>query len=197
MNTVQFDENNLALNAGTVRVYDCHPITHEYIGYSDEFLAMGIGLPANSYLDEPPETKAGFAICWLDDQWQYVTDLRNQKAYNKETAAEVDIKELGELPDELTFIKPETEFDYWDGQGWRTNSEKQQAFQIELAKLEKQSRLDQAEKQLAVLQRAIKLDMATEAESNLAKQLEIYSVLVSRIELQHAPDIDWPEMPKL
>lgn len=197
MNTVKFDENNLALNAGTVRVYDCHSVTHEYVGYSDEFLAVGIGLPANSYLEEPPEAKVGFAICRLDGQWQYVADLRGQKAYNKETTAEVDIKELGELSDELTFLKPETEFDYWDGQGWRTNHEKQKAFQIELAKAEKQNRLDQAEKQLAVLLRAVKLGMATEDESKLIEQLEIYSVLISRIEPQNAPDIDWPEMPQL
>lgn len=197
MKTVQFDENNLALNTGTVRVYDCHPVTHEYLGLSDEFLAIGVGLPANSYLEMPPEAKEGFAICRLDGQWQYVADLRGQKAYNKETAAEVEIKDLGDLSDEFTFIKPETEFDYWDGQGWRTNSDKQKAFQIEAAQSEKQNRLELAEKQLAVLQRAIKFGMATEAESKLAEQLEVYSVLVSRIELLHTPNIDWPEMPQL
>lgn len=197
MNTVQFNENNLTLNEGTVRVYDCHSITHEYVGYSDEFLATGIGLPANSHLDMPPEAKKGFAVCRLDDQWQYVADLRGQKAYIKETAAEIEVKELGDLSDELTFIKPETDYDYWDGQGWRTNSKKLKAYQIELVKSEKQNRLEQAEKQLSVLQRAIKFAMTTEDESKLAEQLEIYSVLISRVDSQNASDIDWPEMPKL
>ena len=197
MNTVRFDENNLALNKGVIRVYDCHSVTQEYVGFSDEQLVPGIGLPAYSYLDMPPEFKDGFAICRLDDQWQYVSDLRGQKAYDKQTATEVEINELGELADELTLIKPETEFDYWDGQGWRINSEKQQTFQIEQVNVEKQVLLDQAEKQLTILLRAIKLGMATEDEKKLAEQWEIYSVLVSRIDPQSNLDIDWPEMPQL
>lgn len=195
MNTVKFDENNLALSEGTVRVYDCHSVTKEYMGFTDEKLTVGVGLPAHSYLDEPPESKDGFAICRVEGQWQYLPDFRGQTAYNKKTTKSVEIKELGELSDELTLVKPETEFDYWDGQSWRTNVEQQKEHQIKQVDIEKQYRLNQAEKQLAVLQRAIKFDIATEEEIQLAEQLEIYSVLVNRIDSQQAPDIDWPEMP--
>lgn len=196
MNTVQFNENNLSVNEGVVRVYDSHPQTHEYLGFSDEYLAVGLGLPAHSCVDEPPQPKTGFAICRIEEQWQYVADYRGQVVYDKKTAQPETITELGELPEHVVQIKPETEFDYWDGQGWRTNVEAQKQQAIALADVEKQNLQTKAENELAILQRAVKLELATPEELALLEQWERYSVLLNRIDTNNAPDIHWPEIPR-
>jgi len=193
MNSVEFNDN-LAVNDGIVRVYNWNLETKEYTGFNEEYLTQGIGLPAFSCIGEPPVVKAGFAICRLDGQWQYVKDLRGQKAYDKQTAAEVEINELGELADELTLIKPENEFNYWDGQGWKTDEEKQNSAIINNNKLLKDSLLSHSANKISVLQDAVDLDMATDNEVTSLKEWKKYRVLLNRIDVNNT-DVVWPSMP--
>jgi hypothetical protein len=195
MNSVYFNENNLAANNGFLRVYDCHPETQEYLGFSDEYLTAGVGLPAHSYLDEPPQPRSDFAICRQNGHWQYIADYRGQTVYNKQTAKAEKITHLGELPDFVTLVQPQTEFDYWDGSCWRTNVEAQKQHLIALAYDEKQRLQLQAEKELSILQRAAKLGLATQQEQKRLVEWEKYSVLLSRIDENSAPNIEWPQPP--
>lgn len=53
----------------------------------------------------------------------------------------------------------------------------------------------EAEATIAPLKRAVKYNMATDAEKALLEQWEIYSVLLSRVDTSLAPDIEWPPVP--
>ncbi|WP_021015762.1 hypothetical protein [Prodigiosinella confusarubida] len=56
------NNTGLAVNAGWITVYHVDPQTREYRGSSDEYLMQGVGIPANSYADEPTPPEAGQAL---------------------------------------------------------------------------------------------------------------------------------------
>ncbi|WP_075685082.1 tail fiber assembly protein [Serratia marcescens] len=63
------------------------------------------------------------------------------------------------------------------------------------AAYQKQADMMDAEAAIAPLARAVKLNMATEAEKAKLEAWERYSVLISRLDPESAPDIDWPRKP--
>jgi hypothetical protein len=56
--------------------------------------------------------------------------------------------------------------------------------------------LDEAEAVIRVLERAVKLGMATDEEKAQLEAWERYSVLLSRINPDDAPNINWPDKPE-
>lgn len=67
--------------------------------------------------------------------------------------------------------------------------------QIELAQRKLDSATATASAAIAPLQDAVDLDMATDAEKNSLLAWKKYRVLLSRIDVSAAPDIDWPQEP--
>lgn len=53
-----------------------------------------------------------------------------------------------------------------------------------------------AEKAIEQLSRAVRLNMATDGETKLLEGWERFSVLISRVDVSLAPDIEWPALPK-
>ncbi|PVF71912.1 tail fiber assembly protein [Proteus mirabilis] len=53
---------------------------------------------------------------------------------------------MGPLPESLTLLKPNSEFDKWDGKNWIVDTEAQKAALITQIKQEKSRRLDEADK---------------------------------------------------
>ncbi|MBG6241216.1 MAG: tail fiber assembly protein [Candidatus Symbiopectobacterium sp. Dall1.0] len=66
---------------------------------------------------------------------------------------------------------------------------------VEKAKREKAGLMQMASIAIAPLQDAADLDLATEAERAQLVAWKKYRVLLNRLELDTAPDIDWPEAP--
>ncbi|WP_168404450.1 tail fiber assembly protein [Erwinia amylovora] len=52
-----------------------------------------------------------------------------------------------------------------------------------------------ANAKILLIERAIKLKMATDADHSELEDLERYTVLLSRTEISSAPDVQWPEIP--
>lgn len=64
-----------------------------------------------------PEFIDGYWPCWDGESWRQVEDHRGQTVYDKETGAEVEIKAVGPLPDNLTEIpRPGPAYRWSDGQ---------------------------------------------------------------------------------
>lgn len=80
----------------------------------------------------------------------------------------------------------------WDGEGWASPSHETL---IAMAELEKESRSSVVEGKILPLERAVKLDIATDDEKEKLKSWEVYSVLLSRVDTSTAPDIKWPMPP--
>lgn len=64
-----------------------------------------------------------------------------------------------------------------------------------LATIKKQQLMADAEETIAILARAVKLGMATDAEAEQLEAWERYSVLLSRIDVNPTQKINWPEVP--
>jgi len=64
-----------------------------------------------------------------------------------------------------------------------------------LATMKKQRLMADAEEAIALLSRAAKYGIATDEEKTKLEALERYTVLLSRVNPDDAPDIDWPEYP--
>ncbi|HHR6445297.1 TPA: tail fiber assembly protein [Providencia alcalifaciens] len=63
------------------------------------------------------------------------------------------------------------------------------------AEMKKQLCADEAEKNIAILERKVRLGMAIGDDKDLLTAWEIYSIKVSDIDTSLAPDIEWPQKP--
>ncbi|HFV6521296.1 TPA: tail fiber assembly protein, partial [Escherichia coli] len=63
MDNAVLNSELIATKAGNITVYNYDGETREYISTSNEYLAIGVGIPAYSCLDAPGTHKAGYAIC--------------------------------------------------------------------------------------------------------------------------------------
>lgn len=124
MEQVQFDTAGFAIASGFITVYTTDN-AGVFTGSEEQWISEGCGLAANAYLEQPPVAKQSFAIIRGNDDWEYIADFRGKTFYDKTTKAEVIISELGEIPENLTALKPESELCEWNGSAWVISSEKQ------------------------------------------------------------------------
>ncbi|WP_416776565.1 tail fiber assembly protein [Xenorhabdus budapestensis] len=194
----KLDKNNIATTSGKVIIFNYDAITREYLNSNIEFLAVGVGIPAHSCVDEPLRNKPGFVVCRNEKltDWEYLSNYRGKTAYHIKTRQEFNITEIGELPDILTFEKPNTEFDNWNGTKWVTDKialKENQIFEAEKQRIILRKKANDA---ILPLQYAIDTELATNEEKSSLTKWKKYLVLLSRVDLSVAPEIEWPEQPK-
>ena len=189
------DENGLTTKAGWAIIYNVDE-KGEFLQATYQFLPVGVGLPANAYLDAPKSVKYNQAIIHNGQKWTYPKDFRGQKIYSIITGTEITITEIGDIPDDYTLLKPASEFDSWDGEKWVLDTEKQHQHDINVATSQKKQLLSDVNEQISYLQDAIDADIATDAEKTRFAALKKYRVLLTRIDVNQAPDIEWPVKPE-
>ena len=105
------------------------------------------------------------------------------------------ISELGPLPENVTWLSPEGEFQKWNGTAWVKDAEAEKLFRIREAEETKNSLMQVASEHIAPLQDAVDLEIATEEETSLLEAWKKYRVLLNRVDTSTAPDIEWAEEP--
>ncbi|MEH0875614.1 tail fiber assembly protein [Pectobacterium cacticida] len=196
--TAELNENGLAINDGWITVYHVHPVTREYQSASYEFVMQGVGLPADSYADEPQLPPVGYALRRSADgrAWEQVPDYRGRTVYSTDTRQAQTVTQFGDLPDTVTLLKPATEFDVWNGKAWVLDKAAQAAASLKAAQQELATRKAAATSRINELTYAVNLDIATDDEKTALTAWQKYAVLLSRLNL-HAADIDWPIIPAM
>ena len=188
------DNNGLTISAGWAIIYSVDE-KGEFLQATYQYLPIGVGLPANAYLDAPKSVKDNQAIIHNGQQWTYPKDLRGTIIYSTETGAETTMQEVGEIPDGYTTSKPTSEFDSWDGKKWQLDVSKQHQYEVNQASAKKNQFIADATSQLSYLQDAVDSQIASELEIQLLAEWKKYRVLVNRIDIEQAPNIDWPNNP--
>jgi hypothetical protein len=188
------DNKGLTTTAGWAVIYNVD-FKGEYSGATYQYLPVGVGVPANSYLDAPKPVKDGKAIIRDGDKWVYPADHRGKKIYSTETGAESTVTEIGDIPNDYTLLKPSSEFDSWNGKTWVLDENKQHQHHVNVAIAQKKQLLSEAATQIDYLQDAIDTEIATDEEKSLYSAWKKYRALLNRIDVDTAPDIDWPEKP--
>ncbi|AIU88997.1 tail fiber assembly protein [Pectobacterium odoriferum] len=192
----ELNDRGLAMNSGWITVYHVNPVTREYQSASYEYVMQGVGLPADSYADEPQLPPVGKALSRSADgkAWEQVPDYRGQTVYNTETRQAQTVSQFGELPDNVTLLKPSSEFDAWNGKKWVIDKEVQAAAALKVAQQELATRKSAATSRINELTYAVNLDIATDEEKAALTEWQKYAVLLSRVDVS-ATDIEWPTAP--
>ncbi|CAK6489207.1 Prophage tail fiber assembly protein TfaE [Pantoea sp. Nvir] len=189
------DKNGLAKSAGTLTIYNFDALSGEFIGSSDEFLAQGVGLPANACVTVPPATKTGHTAVYRDDEWQVVADHRGETVYSIADGSKIVISELGDYPEETTAIAPVTDWDRWDGEKWVTDADAKQAAAVNSAAREKSVLISEANDITQAWQTQLLLGIITDADKVSLTAWMKYIQAVQAVDISAAPDIIWPKKP--
>lgn len=90
------DQNGIAITAGDITVYNYDAENREYLSATVEYLAYGVGIPAHSCIDAPPEKRPGFAVCRDTDQniWKYTTEAKRFTAQRMVTLCKSHNREI-------------------------------------------------------------------------------------------------------
>ncbi|EJD6660426.1 tail fiber assembly protein [Enterobacter cloacae] len=195
------DSNFIATKAGNIKVFNYDHSTKEFLGSSVEFLALGVGIPADSCVDAPPPAYSGFAVVrnTSTGEWELIEDHRGEIVYSKENRVSLTISELGEYPEGYTLLKPATEFDVWNGDNWVTDEDAKRKAALESAELQRQSLIDEANNYMNNKQWPGKAAMGRlkgEDANNYNTWLD-YLDSLELTDISNAPEIEWPEKPVL
>lgn len=191
-----YDESGFALESGWEQCHCC-AIDGAYLGSEEVYVSINTGLPANAYIDAPPEFGDGEwpSRSRHDESWIIMPDLRGMIAYHIETKAQRVITSLGPLMEMETLVAPASEFDKWDGLQWVTDHGAEAAYALATATATRSALLIEANQHIAVLSDAIDLGMATEDEQAAYDAWRRYRVELTRLDLTVTP-IAWPEKPQ-
>lgn len=195
MDNAVLNSEIIATKAGNITVYNYDGEIREYISTSNEYLAVGVGIPAYSCLDSPGTYKAGYAICRSADfnSWEYVPDHRGEIVYNTETGEAKEITTPGDYPENTTTIAPLTPYDKWDGEKWVTDTEAQHG----AAEAQRQSLIDTAMASISLIQLKLQAGRKlTQAETTRLNTVLDYIDVVTATDTSTAPDVIWPELPE-
>jgi hypothetical protein len=188
------DNKGLTTRAGWAVIFNVD-FKGEYSGATYQYLPVGVGLPANSYLDAPKSVDDEYAIVRVGDKWTYPADHRGKKIYSTTTGVESTVTEIGDIPTDYTLLKPNSEFDSWNGKAWILDENKQHQHYVNVATAQKKQLLNEATAQIDYLQDAIDTDIATDDETLLYAKLKKYRVLLNRVDVNNIEHINWPEKP--
>lgn len=177
----------------TLTVFNYLAGTGEYIGSGDAFIPAGTGLPAYATHISPPETPAGMVALFINDAWQTVVDNRGKTAWRKETGQPHIISEPGELHAGLTFESPRSAYDIWDGMQWVKDEEAERQSIIARNEEQKAALMKEASAQIAILEDAQTLEIATEDELKQLASWKVYRVKLNRIDISQPGEIEWPD----
>ena len=198
MATATLNKNGIATKAGEITVYNFDLITREYLAESVEFLAVGVGIPANSCTDAPVEGKDGFAVCRKAslDGWEYVADHRGDTVYDTQTGQTVEITSPGEYADNVTTIAPSTPYDRWNGSAWVTDEDAQKSGQVMEAQQKKAVLLAEAQSTISLWQTELQLGIISDDDKASLITWMKYIQALNAVDTSTAPDTEWPVKPE-
>lgn len=190
-------ENGFAVVPGDIVVFNYDHLTRIYLSQTTEFIPVGVSIPANACTDKPLAAKSGYVVCRNSKLtgWEYLADHRGETVWNTKTAEPLQITVPGDYPPDTTIYPPSTPYDKWNGERWVTDEVAQQAAEVADANATKAALINSASEQIAPLQDAVDLDMATDSEKKYYNEWRKYRLLLARVDTSTAPRITWPESP--
>ncbi|EHX6422728.1 tail fiber assembly protein [Salmonella enterica] len=198
MTQAKLNSEFIATVAGDITIFNYDGETREYLSSSVEYLAVGVGLPANSCTDAPGESKQGFAVCRTADftAWEYVADHRGETVYNIETGEAVIISLPGNYPEDTTTLAPATLYDTWNGSEWVTDTEAQHAADVKAAEQQKAALLLEAQVTISLWQTELQLGIISDEDKASLIAWMNYIKAVQAVDTSKAPEIIWPDKPE-
>lgn len=198
MGKAKLNSELIATVAGDITVFNYDGETREYLSSTVEYLAVGVGLPANSCTDAPGESKEGLAICRKADftAWEYITDHRGETVYSTETGKSEVVSVPGDYPEGTTTLAPSTPYDTWNGSEWVTDTKAQHAADVEVAEQQKAALLAEAQTAISLWQTELQLGIISDEDKASLIAWMNYIKAVQAVDTSKAPGIIWPDKPE-
>ncbi|EFO8791214.1 tail fiber assembly protein [Salmonella enterica] len=180
--------------AQTIKMFNLRSDTNEFIGAGDAYIPPHTGLPANCTDIAPPDIPASH-IAVFDaetETWSLKEDHRGETVYDTTTGNQMYISDPGPLPENVTSVSPDGEYQKWDGKAWVKDEAAETAARLREAEGTKSRLLQMAAEKIAPLQDAVDLEIATDDEKVQLDEWKKYRVLVNRVDTTNP---DWPDVP--
>lgn len=189
------DEYGLAKESGLLTVYSFDALTSEFTGSSEEYVSVGVGIPANSTCTVPPDAVQGKARIFGGD-WQQVDDHRGETVYATMDGTAQVISQLGEYPADTTLLKPSTAYDSWNGNKWVIDKVAQQAALVKRVNSEKADRIAAANVATQSWQIQLMLGIITNEDKLILTSWMKYIQDIQAINVSENPNFSWPKIPE-
>jgi len=190
-----FGANGLAQVCGAVTVYNFSPDSGLLTGSSREYLAEGVGIPAHSTCEVPPEEIAGKAVIFRENRWLQVDDHRGETVYSTVSGRAVLIEAPGDYPADTTPLKPATAFDVWNGKAWVTDPQAEQKALTAAAESDRATKLSNAVSFTQIWQTQLMLNIISDADKETLTAWMKYIQQLQAVDTALAPAIEWPHEP--
>ncbi|ECE9830051.1 TPA: tail fiber assembly protein [Salmonella enterica subsp. enterica serovar Montevideo] len=199
MSQAELNSELIAIVAGDVIVFNYDGKTREYLSSSVEYLAAGVGIPANSCVDAPDKIKDGFTVCRTADDkaWEYVVDHRGEVVYSTKTGEKISITVPGDYPEDTTTLAPATTYDKWNGSEWETDTNAQHAAAVEEAEQQINALLAEATTIIAPLADAQAGGYIDDADVPRLAEWQRYRYKLTKVDTSTAPAITLPTKPEV
>ncbi|EHR8328936.1 tail fiber assembly protein [Salmonella enterica] len=184
----------MSSKARTITIYNLRSDTNEFMGAGDAYIPPHTGLPANCTDIAPPDIPASH-IAVFDaetEMWSLHEDHRGETVYDTTTGNQVYISSPGPLPENVTSVSPDGEYQKWNGKAWVKDEVAETAARLREAEGTKSRLLQTAAEKIAPLQDAVDLEIATDDEKVQLDEWKKYRVLVNRVDTTNP---DWPDVP--
>ncbi|ELN5470039.1 tail fiber assembly protein [Salmonella enterica] len=180
--------------AQTIKIFNLRSDTNEFIGAGDAYIPPHTGLPANCTDIAPPDIPAShIAVFDAGTQtWSLREDHRSETVYDTTTGNQIYISAPGPLPENVTSVSPDGEYQKWDGKAWVKDEAAETAARLREAEGTKRRLLQMASGKIVPLQDAVDLGIATDDEKAQLDEWKKYRVLVNRVDTANP---DWPDVP--
>ncbi|WP_368988301.1 tail fiber assembly protein [Citrobacter freundii] len=197
----QLNEDSIAITAGVITVHNFDGITREYLSSTDEYLAVGVGIPALSCIEKPSASKPGFSVCRTAElnAWEYVIDHRGETIYSTDSGKEIVVNDLGDYPAGTTTVARPTPYDKWDGSKWVLDVDAKKEADIAAAELNQRQLLAYADAVTADWRTELALGEISDGDKVRLSEWMAYKRDVKAVNAEDAaaPGYKWPPQPAL
>ncbi len=194
----ELNESGITTVAGYKRIFNYRAETGEFTSSNDEYLPVGVGIPACSTLLPAPSCNEGkVAIFDVEkERWTIQEDHRGEIVFCIETGEPKEINEVGPIPNGYTVSKPNSAADEWDGGKWVVNEAKAKELAVQKAENKKKELLTVANAECNELMIDYNLGLLTDEQVEELKAWRLYIRELKAVDTGTAPDVVWPEAPK-
>ncbi|QYD25864.1 tail fiber assembly protein [Enterobacter asburiae] len=190
-----FDENGLATEPGYIRCYYYAAVTSEYMGWSDEYINIGVSMPGYSTDIDPGDEVAGKVAVFQSGGWVLNEDHRGETVYSTADATPSTVDYIGPVKDGYTSVAPTGPYQKWDGKKWVADTDAQHAADVKAADKQQAALLVEAQESISFWQTELQLGIISEEDKASLIAWINYIKALQALDTSKAPDINWPLKP--
>lgn len=190
-----FDENGLATEPGEIRCYYYDAVTFEYMGWSDEYINLGVSMPGHSTDIEPGDEVVGKVAVFQNGGWVLNEDHRGETVYSTADATPSTVDYIGPVKDGYTSVAPSGPYQKWDGKKWVTDTDAQHAADVKAADKQKIALLVEAQETISFWQTELQLGIISDEDKASLIVWMQYIKTVQAVDTSKSPNITWPVPP--